>query len=79
MQLEGGARYLVSAAGLAETGAMRAGVVLTLAQVARLAHEDAVTAEVNTVVRTVDDADVQPSMGGEFSEPVVALVFRGDG
>ncbi|NDE80252.1 MAG: response regulator [Actinobacteria bacterium] len=40
---------------------------------------DAVTAEVNTVVRTVDDVDVQPSMGGEFSESVVALVFRGDG
>ena len=40
---------------------------------------DAVTAEVNTVVRTVDDVDVQPSMGGEFSDSVVALVFRGDG
>jgi regulatory protein len=53
VQLEGGARYLVSAAGLAETGAMRAGVVLTLAQVARLAHEDAVTAEVDRAVASL--------------------------
>ncbi|MFZ9580273.1 MAG: ATP-binding protein [Ilumatobacteraceae bacterium] len=40
---------------------------------------DAVTAEVNTVVRTVDDVDVQPSMDGQFSDSVVGLVFRGDG
>ncbi len=53
VQLEGGGRYLVSAAGLAEAGAMRAGVVLTPAQVARLAYEDAVTTELDRAVASL--------------------------